>query len=209
MLNVRICAIGQNLQLFVGLSRPLGFCEKLGPQQKFQAKMKTFQEQFFSAIGKQAQIYSFQNFLKSKTLNQPTSQFCQQQNTGQWPVLLVAAYWPASKMFLLSTYSLLYCISTYSQLYIFRAFNLHHLNIREHLIYQHSQLKGAVSRDFLPLFFHESLPSGPLINRLKQFFLKIRFHEDIRIFWTSQPFKKLTTFFGICCNCSHIYIEKI
>ena len=43
-------------------------------------------------------------------------------------------------------------------------------------------LKGAVSRDFQPLFFfHESNPSGPLINRLKWFFLKIRFREDIRI----------------------------
>ena len=30
--------------------------------------------------------------------------------------------------------------------------------------------KGAVSRDFRPLFFHESNPSGPLINRLKCFF---------------------------------------
>ena len=41
--------------------------------------------------------------------------------------------------------------------------------------------KGAVSRDFRPLFFHESKPSEPLINRLKWFFLKIRFLEDIRI----------------------------
>ena len=39
-------------------------------------------------------------------------------------------------------------------------------------------LQGAVSRDFLPLFFfHESNPSGPLINRLKYFFLKIRFRQ--------------------------------
>ena len=35
-------------------------------------------------------------------------------------------------------------------------------------------IKGAVSRDFRPLFFHESNPSG-----LKWFFLKIRFRENI------------------------------
>ena len=34
--------------------------------------------------------------------------------------------------------------------------------------------KGAVSRDFKNFFFHESNPSGPLINSLKWFFLKIR-----------------------------------
>ena len=40
------------------------------------------------------------------------------------------------------------------------------------------ELKGAVSRDVLPFFlFHEKKPSGPLINRLKWFCLKIRFHE--------------------------------
>ena len=46
-----------------------------------------------------------------------------------------------------------------------------------------TNFKGAVSRDFRPqFFFHESNPSGPLISRLKWFFLKLRFREDIRIF---------------------------
>ena len=39
------------------------------------------------------------------------------------------------------------------------------------------RIKGAVSWDF----FHESNPSGPLINKLKCFFLKIRFPKDIWI----------------------------
>ena len=44
--------------------------------------------------------------------------------------------------------------------------------------------KGGVSRDFRPqFFFHKSNPSGPLINRLKWFFIKIRFREDIWIFF--------------------------
>ena len=43
-----------------------------------------------------------------------------------------------------------------------------------------SQLKEAVSRDFLHIFFHESNPSGSLINCLKWFCKKISFHEYIR-----------------------------
>ena len=42
-----------------------------------------------------------------------------------------------------------------------------------------SHLKGAVSLFYVIFLFHESKPSGPLRNRLKCFFLKIRFHEDI------------------------------
>ena len=48
---------------------------------------------------------------------------------------------------------------------------------------QDTCVKGEVSRDFLPLFFfHESNPSGPLINRLKWFFLKIRLCESFEFF---------------------------
>ena len=42
-----------------------------------------------------------------------------------------------------------------------------------------SNLKWAVSRDFF-FFFYELTPSGPLMNRLKWFCLKIRFREDVR-----------------------------
>ena len=35
-------------------------------------------------------------------------------------------------------------------------------------------------RFFVIFLFHESKPSGPLINRLKWFCLKIRFRKDIR-----------------------------
>ena len=41
------------------------------------------------------------------------------------------------------------------------------------------RIKGAVSRDFLPQFFYESKPSGPLINKLKWFYLKVCFRGDI------------------------------
>ena len=37
-----------------------------------------------------------------------------------------------------------------------------------------------MSRDVCHFLFHESNPSGPLINRLKWCCLKIRFREDIR-----------------------------
>ena len=40
-------------------------------------------------------------------------------------------------------------------------------------------LSGSVTR-FLRNFYHESNPSGPLINRLKWFLLQIRFRGDIR-----------------------------
>ena len=39
-------------------------------------------------------------------------------------------------------------------------------------------LKGNVSRDFRPSFFHDSIPSRPLINRIKYFRIHIR--QDIR-----------------------------
>ena len=38
----------------------------------------------------------------------------------------------------------------------------------------------AVSQDFLNYLFHESNPSGPLINRLKWFYFKVYFHGNIR-----------------------------
>ena len=43
------------------------------------------------------------------------------------------------------------------------------------------ELKGQCHEIFDLYFFHESNPSGPLINRLKWFCLKIRFRKDIRI----------------------------
>ena len=39
-----------------------------------------------------------------------------------------------------------------------------------------------MSRDFRPQFFHDSNPSGPLINRLKYFRIVFLFRRDIRIF---------------------------
>ena len=65
---------------------------------------------------------------------------------------------------------------------LYRQFiNVFFLELFLHLIFRITGIKGAVSRDFLTLFFfHESNPSEPLINRLKWFFLKIRFREDIR-----------------------------
>ena len=48
--------------------------------------------------------------------------------------------------------------------------------------YSNLQTKGSVSRDFQPPFFHDSKPSRLLINRLKYFRVRFRFHRDIRIF---------------------------
>ena len=51
--------------------------------------------------------------------------------------------------------------------------------------------KGSVSRDFRPPFFHDSYPSGPLINRLKYF--RILFFRFLRDIWSlicpDCPFK--------------------
>ena len=44
------------------------------------------------------------------------------------------------------------------------------------------QLKGSVSQDFQPTFFHDSNPSRPLINRRIYFRIRFRFRRDIRIF---------------------------
>ena len=41
-------------------------------------------------------------------------------------------------------------------------------------------VKGQCHKIFGILIFHESKPSGPLINRLKWFCVKIRFRGDIR-----------------------------
>ena len=43
-------------------------------------------------------------------------------------------------------------------------------------------IKGSVSRDFWPPFFHDSNPSSPLINRLKYFQMQFWFCWDFRIF---------------------------
>ena len=43
---------------------------------------------------------------------------------------------------------------------------------------KHTALKGQCHETFWH-FFHESNLSGPLLNRLKWFFLKIRFRGDI------------------------------
>ena len=52
------------------------------------------------------------------------------------------------------------------------------LGLQTGTILQSKRLKRTVSRDFLAFFlFHESNPSGPLINRLKCFCLKIVFVE--------------------------------
>ena len=43
-----------------------------------------------------------------------------------------------------------------------------------------STIKESVSRDFWPQFFyHDSNPSGPLINRVKYFRILLRFRRDI------------------------------
>ena len=50
---------------------------------------------------------------------------------------------------------------------------------------------------FSTSFFPESNPSGTLINRLKWFFVKISFYEDIRFFFAKLAnFKKLTKMLG-------------
>ena len=43
-------------------------------------------------------------------------------------------------------------------------------------------LKGSVSRDVLPLFFHDSNPYGSMITRLKYFRIIFWFRQDIPIF---------------------------
>ena len=48
-------------------------------------------------------------------------------------------------------------------------------------------LKGQCHEIFDLYFFHESNPSGPLINRLKWFFLKICFR--VEFFWQASPLK--------------------
>ena len=47
------------------------------------------------------------------------------------------------------------------------------------LHFQNVAFKVAVLRDCLPFFFHESNPSGSLLNRLQFVILKIRFRGDI------------------------------
>ena len=39
---------------------------------------------------------------------------------------------------------------------------------------------GSVTRFLFIFLFYELKPSGPLMNRLKWFCLKIRFREDVR-----------------------------
>ena len=78
-------------------------------------------------------------------------------------------------------------------------------------------LKGQCNEIFDLYFFHESNPSGPLINRLKWFFLKNslarrysnlkfeKFHSAqantarSKFFLTSQPFKNLTKKLVLVC----------
>ena len=50
------------------------------------------------------------------------------------------------------------------------------------------ELKGSVSHDFRPPFFHDSNPSRPLMNRLKYSRIRFRFRRDIQ----SQSLKNLT-----------------
>jgi hypothetical protein len=42
-------------------------------------------------------------------------------------------------------------------------------------------VKGTVARDFRPLIFSSSTPSGPLIHTLKYFRIRLRIRQDIRI----------------------------
>ena len=58
-------------------------------------------------------------------------------------------------------------------------------------------LKGLCHEIFNPYFCHESNPSGPLINRLKWYFLKIRFCEDIRILSSKNSTPRRLTLRGI------------
>ena len=69
-----------------------------------------------------------------------------------------------------------------------------------------TRLKGQCHEIF-DSFIHESNPSWPLINRLKWFFFKIRFHKDIQKNLPSQPFQKLSKYVGLCCNSSHIFLK--
>ena len=43
-----------------------------------------------------------------------------------------------------------------------------------------TQVKGVCHEIFDLQFFHDSNSSGPLINRLKYFRIKFRFHRDIQ-----------------------------
>jgi hypothetical protein len=49
-----------------------------------------------------------------------------------------------------------------------------------HTILKQKYIKGTVSRDFRPLvFFHQTIPSGPLIHGLKHFRIWLRIHKVI------------------------------
>ena len=61
-------------------------------------------------------------------------------------------------------------------------------------------LKGSVSRDFYLYFFHDSNPSGSLINRLKLFRIIYRFPRDVQIF------KKLC---GVSHTTESVYVVSI
>ena len=47
-------------------------------------------------------------------------------------------------------------------------------------MYRFVTLKGQCHEIFWHFLFHESKPSGPLINRLKWFCLKVRFQGELR-----------------------------
>ena len=66
------------------------------------------------------------------------------------------------------------------------------------------QLKGSVSQDFQPTFFHDSNPSRPLINRLIYFRIRFRFRRDIRIFKKLR--RRLRGLHHIAESCSAVCI---
>ena len=66
-------------------------------------------------------------------------------------------------------------------------------------------VKGSVSRDFRPLFFYDSNPSGPLINRPKYF--RIRFSVSISPRYSITKFKKFD--FAVCIKILVLADRKI
>ena len=64
--------------------------------------------------------------------------------------------------------------------------------------------KWSVSRDFRTLFFHDSNPSGPLINRVKYFIIRFQFHQDVQFDSTVW----CTPQVGLACGCVSVRCKK-
>ena len=65
-------------------------------------------------------------------------------------------------------------------------------------------VKGSGSRDFRPLFFHDSNPSEPLINSLKYF--RFCFRRDIR---SQSDLRRVHYTAEIKKNCNILYFKTI